>query len=67
MLTIMCKPGSTFIEMVRILTDAKFVEEYLPLVKDGMVKRYWTDQIANTSDFINLKSWIILFPNLVVL
>jgi len=51
MLTIMCKPGSTFIEMVRILTDAKFVEEYLPLVKDGMVKRYWTDQIANTSDF----------------
>lgn len=51
MLTIMCKPGSTFIEMVRVLTDAKFVEEYLPLVKDGMVKRYWTDQIANTSDF----------------
>lgn len=51
MLTIMCKPGSTFIEMVRILTDTKFVEEYLPLVKDGMVKRYWTDQIANTSDF----------------
>lgn len=51
MLTIMCKPGSTFIEMVRILTDPKFVEEYLPYVKDGMVKRYWTDQIANTSDF----------------
>jgi len=51
MLTIMCKPGSTFIEMVRVLTDAKFVEEYLPLVKDGMIKRYWTDQIANTSDF----------------
>ncbi|MBU1033419.1 type IV secretion system DNA-binding domain-containing protein [Patescibacteria group bacterium] len=51
MLTIMCKPGSTFIEMVRVLTDAKFVEEYLPLIKDGMVKRYWTDQIANTSDF----------------
>ncbi len=51
MLTIMCKPGSTFIEMVRILTDPKFVEDYLPLVKDGMVKRYWTDQIANTADF----------------
>lgn len=51
MLTIMCKPGSTFIEMVRILTDPKFVEDYLPYVKDGMVKRYWTDQIANTSDF----------------
>jgi hypothetical protein len=51
MLTVMCKPGSTFIEMVRILTDPKFVEEYLPYVKDGMVKRYWTDQIANTSDF----------------
>ncbi|HOC07742.1 MAG TPA: type IV secretion system DNA-binding domain-containing protein [Candidatus Woesebacteria bacterium] len=51
MLTVMSKPGATFIELVRILTDAKYVEDYLPFVKDPMVKRYWTDQIANTSDF----------------
>ncbi len=51
MLTIMSKPGGTFIEMVRILTDAKFVEEMLPFVKDPIVRRYWTDQIAQTSDF----------------
>lgn len=51
MLTIMNKKGSTFIELVRILTDAKFVEEMLPYVKDPVVKRYWTDQIAQTSDF----------------
>lgn len=51
MLTIMSRKGSTFIEMVRCLTDQKFVEELLPLVKDPMVRRYWTDQIAQTSDF----------------
>lgn len=51
MLTIMYKKGSTFIELVRSLTDDKFVEELLPLVDDPMVKRYWTDQMAKTSDF----------------
>jgi hypothetical protein len=51
MLTIMSKEGSTFIELVRCLTDPKFVEELLPFVKDPVVKRYWTDQIAQTSDF----------------
>lgn len=51
MLTIMSKQGSTFIELVRCLTDPKFVEELLPYVKDPVVKRYWTDQIAQTSDF----------------
>ncbi|MBU0576042.1 type IV secretion system DNA-binding domain-containing protein [Patescibacteria group bacterium] len=51
MLTIMCRPGATFIELVRALTDSKFVDELLPYVKDPIVKRYWTDQIAQTSDF----------------
>lgn len=51
MLTIMSRPGATFVELVRILTDSKMVEEYLPFIKDPMVKRYWTDQIAQTSDF----------------
>lgn len=51
MLTIMSRGGGTFIEMVRLLTDQKFVEEMLPYVKDPIVRRYWTDQIAQTSDF----------------
>lgn len=51
MLTIMAEPGSTFIELVRCLTDNKYVQELLPKVKDPVVRRYWTDQIAQTSDF----------------
>ncbi|MEA2056994.1 MAG: type IV secretion system DNA-binding domain-containing protein [Patescibacteria group bacterium] len=51
MLTVMSRENSTFIEVVRILTDENFVKEMLPYVKDPMVKRYWTDQIAQTSDF----------------
>ncbi len=51
MLTIMTKKGTTFIELVRILTDPKYVDELLPFVKDPIVRRYWTDQIAQTADF----------------
>ena len=51
MLTAMSKEGSTFVEVVRIMTDANFVRELLPLVSDPVVRRYWTDQIAQTSDF----------------
>lgn len=51
MLTAMYEPGSTFVEIMRILTDARFVQELLPKVADPIVRRYWTDQIAQTSDF----------------
>jgi hypothetical protein len=51
MLTVMYEPGSTFIEVVRILTDQSFVQDLLPKVQDPIVRRYWTDQIAQTSDF----------------
>jgi len=51
MLTVMCEPGSTFVEVVRVLTDSSFVQELLPKVADPMVRRYWTDQIAQTADF----------------
>jgi hypothetical protein len=51
MMTVMVEPGATFIEIVRILTDPKMVQELLPKVQDPMVRRYWTDQIAQTSDF----------------
>lgn len=49
MLTAMSKEGSTLIEVVRMLTDEKWVmEEWLPYVKDDVVRRYWTDQVAKT-------------------
>lgn len=51
MLTAMSEEGSTFVEVMRILTDARYVQEILPKVTDPIVRRYWTDQIAQTSDF----------------
>ncbi len=51
MLTVMAEPGATFIEIVRCLTDPSYVQAMLPKVTDPMVRRYWTDQIAQTNDF----------------
>jgi hypothetical protein len=51
MLTVMAEKGNTFVEVVRALTDMSFVQELLPKVDDPMVRRYWTDQIAQTSEF----------------
>lgn len=49
MLTAMSKPGSTLVEVVRILQDEEWVMNYwLPLIKDEMVLGYWTDQVAKT-------------------
>lgn len=51
MLTAMSEKGSTLIEVVRILTDEDWVKEkWIPLIEDDLVKRYWTDQIAKTTD-----------------
>lgn len=51
MLTVMSVDGNSFIEVVRVLTDPKYLQTLLPHVSDPMVRRYWTDQIAQTSDF----------------
>lgn len=51
MLTVMYEKGSTLIELVRVLTDQNYLQELLPKVQDPIIKRYWTDQIAQTSDF----------------
>lgn len=51
MLTVMSEPGNTFVEVVRCLTDSRYVQELLPKVQDPIVRRYWTDQIAQTADF----------------
>ena len=51
MLTVMVDPKNTFVEVVRVLTDSAFVQELLPKLTDPIIRRYWTDQIAQTSDF----------------
>lgn len=51
MLTVMAEPGNTFVEVMRAMTDANYVQSLLPKVTDPIVRRYWTDQIAQTSDF----------------
>lgn len=51
MLTAMSEKGSSLVEVVRILTDEQWVKDkWIPLIKDDLVKRYWTDQMAKTSD-----------------
>jgi hypothetical protein len=50
-LTAYAEEGATFVELMRILTDSYYVQELLPKVTDPIVRRYWTDQIAQTSDF----------------
>ena len=44
-------PGSTFVEVMKIMTNSRFVQELLPNVKDPVVKAYWVEQIAQTADF----------------
>ncbi|MCA9382366.1 DUF87 domain-containing protein, partial [Candidatus Dojkabacteria bacterium] len=51
MLTAMAEQGNTLVEVVRLLTDPKFVQQKLPLITDDMVRRYWTDEIAQTNEF----------------
>jgi hypothetical protein len=52
MLTVMQgMQGGTFVDVMQCMIRADFVMELLPRVTDPLVKRYWTDQIAQTSDF----------------
>lgn len=50
-LTVLVDEGATFVEVMRALTDSNYVRELLPKLNDPIVRRYWTDQIAQTSDF----------------
>jgi hypothetical protein len=52
MLTVLqAMPNGTFIEVVQVLQRPDFLQELLPRVTDPIVRRYWTDQIAQTADF----------------
>lgn len=51
MLTAMVQPENTLVEVLRLLTDQNFVKQKIPLITDPLVRRYWTDEVAQTSDF----------------
>ncbi len=54
MLTVMeAMPEGTLIEVMRVLQDpgGSFLQELLPKVTDPLVKRFWTEQIAQTTEF----------------
>jgi hypothetical protein len=51
MLTVMEEKGTTLVEVLRILSDPKYANKKIPFIKDDIVKRYWTDEIANTQEF----------------
>ncbi len=54
MLTVMeAEPRGTLIEVMRVVQDpgGPYLQELLPRVQDQLVKRFWTEQIAATSEF----------------
>ncbi len=51
MLTAMTEKGNTLVEVFRLLTDPSFAATKIPLIQDPIVKRYWTDELSQTSDF----------------
>ena len=51
MLTVMEEEGRTLVEVLRILSDQNYANKKIPNIKDELVKRYWTDEIANTQEF----------------
>lgn len=53
MLTLMAdmeNPG-TVVEIPRIITDDKFQREWIAKVKDPVVRSFWEDEMAKTSDY----------------
>lgn len=48
MLTAMSDPDATMVDVMRLLIDDKYSKKFLEKVTDPMVRRYWTDEVANT-------------------
>lgn len=49
MLTAMTDPEATMVDVLRLLIDEKYHKKFLDKVTDPLVKRYWVDEVANTS------------------
>ena len=51
MLTAMTDPESTMVDVLRLLIDQRYAQKFIDKVEDPLVKRFWTDEMAKTSDF----------------
>ena len=51
MLTAMADQQSTLVDVLRLLIDTEYSKKFMPLITDPLVKRYWIDEVANTSAF----------------
>jgi hypothetical protein len=51
MLTAMTDPDSTMVDVLRLLIDPGYAQKFIDNVQDPLVKRFWTDEMAKTSDF----------------
>ncbi len=51
MLTAMEEKGSTLIEALRLLTSPEFAKSKIDKIKDPVIKTYWTEEMARTTDF----------------
>ncbi|MCA9308460.1 TraM recognition domain-containing protein, partial [candidate division WWE3 bacterium] len=51
MLTAMADPKATLIDVLRLIIDKNYHKEFLPKITDPLIKRYWVDEVANTSDY----------------
>lgn len=49
--TIIYDEKSSFLELLRCLTDTEYIKKILPKVQDPVVQNYWNKQVAQTSDF----------------
>lgn len=49
MLTAMVDKDSTMVDVLRLLIDEKYSKKFIEKITDPLVKKYWTDEVANTS------------------
>ncbi len=51
MLTAMVDPTSTMVDVLRLLIDNKYAQNFIDKITDPLVKRFWTDEMAKTTDY----------------
>jgi hypothetical protein len=49
MLTAMIDPEATMVDVLRLLIDENYHKQFLDKLTDPLVKRYWIDEVAHTS------------------
>lgn len=50
MLTAMMDKESTMVDVLRLLIDNKYAQSFIPKITDPLVKKYWVDEMAHTSE-----------------